>query len=76
VISVEYPKGEDPPEFLTLSDRLLPEFFESDTLYCVEPSIDAVTAGLLWISADPLATEDINIIYQGDHAYLDDDADQ
>jgi len=75
VISVEYPKGEDPPEFLTLSDRLLPEFFESDTLYCVEPSIDAVTAGLLWISSDPLATEDINLIYQGDHAYLDDDAD-
>ena len=66
---------EDPPEFLKLSDRLLPEFFESDTKYAVEPSIDAVTAGLLWISADPSAAEDINIIYQGDHAYLDDDAD-
>jgi len=34
-----------------------------------------VTAGLLWISADPLVNEDINLIYQGDHAYLDDDAD-
>jgi hypothetical protein len=75
VLNVEYPKGEDPPEYLTLSDRFAPGFYDSDVLYDVQFSDDTSDPGQLWISADPLVTEDINLTYQGDHAYLDDDAD-
>ena len=75
VISVEYPKGEDPPEYLILSDRFANDFYIYDDRYAVQGSGDASDPGQLWISAVPTASEDINIVYLGDHAYLDDDAD-
>jgi hypothetical protein len=74
VLSVEYPKGEDPPEYLTPSNRFAPGFYSSDLLYDIQYSDDAGSPGQLWLSADPLAGEEFNLTYQGDHAYLDDDA--
>jgi hypothetical protein len=52
--SVEYPKGEDPPEYLQLSDRFASGFYDSDTPYDVHFSDDADDPGQLWISADPM----------------------
>jgi hypothetical protein len=63
VLSVEYPKGEDPPKYLRLSDRFASGFYDSDTLVDVQFSDDADDPGQLWISADPLVAEDINLVY-------------
>lgn len=75
VLSVEYPRGEEPPAYLIHRDRFAPGFYEAGYWYDVQPSDDGETPGQLWISASPLASDDINLLYQADHAFLDDDAD-
>ena len=74
VLRVEYPHGEYPPKYLQLSDSASPFFYDSGYLYDFFPAMDADTPGQIIISASPLSIEDIEIIYQGDHTYLDDDA--
>jgi len=74
VLRVEYPHGEYPPKYLQLSDSASPFFYDSGYLYDFAPAMDADTPGQIIISASPLSIEDIEIIYQGDHTYLDDDA--
>jgi hypothetical protein len=66
VLSVEYPDGEDPPEFLIPMSRRDARFWAGDCYYDVETS-DQVTVSTLWISADPVNTEDIEVVYTATH---------
>lgn len=63
MISVEYPDGESPPEFLTQKSRLQSDWWESDLYYDVEQPNDPTETASLYISPSPAATEDIVIIY-------------
>lgn len=68
ILLVEYPVGEDPPEFLRRLSRKDPTFWTSDSDYDHEPS-DAGSAavGELWISADPVATETIKVTFRAEY---------
>jgi hypothetical protein len=76
LLSVEYPTGQDPPEYLRPADRFAAGFYTHDDLYDFLPSHDQDSPGSLCISADPTAAQDINVIYLADHAYPDDDLDE
>jgi hypothetical protein len=76
LLSVEYPQGQDPPEYLQPADRFADGFYACDDLYDFLPSHDQDSPGKLWISANPTAAQDINLIYLADHDYPDDDADE
>jgi hypothetical protein len=67
VISVEYPKDEDPPQFLAHKSHLEEDFWDAEGYYDVQAQGDAVTPGTLWISESPAATEDINLTYSAYH---------
>lgn len=76
IIAVEYPKGQESPAYLTPGDRFSAGFYASSTLYDYNLSNDQDNPGYLWISASPLATEDISLTYQADHDYPNDDLDE
>ena len=65
MVLVEYPDGEDPPEYLVRMSRKRSAFWEREDCYDVEPSdqtndVDAV----LWISAEAETGETIRITYR------------
>ena len=66
LVKVEYPKGEDPPEFLKPLTRKSPNFWDSDDYYDFEPDYEG--EGTLWISASPAATDTIEVTYLAHHA--------
>jgi hypothetical protein len=66
ILSVEYPDGEDPPEFLIPMSRRDARFWADDSYYDVESS-GQVTDSTLWISPDPTTGEDIEVVYQATH---------
>lgn len=73
IISVEYPTGDDPPAYLDRRSRKDPSFWQSDAYYDFEPSYQEIQATsvyppVLWISAEPDDSEDIEITYHG-HYY-------
>ena len=50
VVLVEFPDGEDPPEYLQLRSRTRDGFWDYTGFYDIEPSHDAATAGKLYLS--------------------------
>ncbi|MGD8626206.1 MAG: hypothetical protein PVJ34_16835 [Anaerolineae bacterium] len=67
MLLVEYPTGEDPPEYLERLNRKDPRFWHSDDFYDVEHKRDAQADGVLWISDDPAGTETVTLTYLGHH---------
>ncbi len=66
-LSVEYPTGEDPPEYLERRPYLHPDFWEEDGFYDVVHHDDAVTENEIWISESPSASQTITVLYKGTH---------
>ena len=71
-VKVEYPKDEDPPEYLDRFPRKDPRFWASERYYDVEEFSTEGDAGDLWISPDPTTGEQIYLTYQA--MYYDPDA--
>lgn len=67
IIQVEYPLGEDPPEYLSRLSRRDPRFWSADTYYDVEPSHRQGEGPTLFLSADTAATEDFKVTYSGQY---------
>jgi hypothetical protein len=68
VILVEYPYGEDPPEYLTRLARAHPDFWLRDTYYDIElMNADALSKPLIWLSASPTAGQKAHVTYQAYH---------
>ena len=67
--SVEYPTGEDPPEYLVRRAYTDRDFWVQDGFYDVLRHRSVGDADELWISSSPAAAETITIIYQGDHDF-------
>ena len=67
VISVEYPTGEDPPDYLTRLDYQDPNFWNAGDHYDIVDLADASDTAELWLSDDPDGTESIEIHYLADH---------
>ncbi|MEA3438859.1 MAG: hypothetical protein U9R58_01095 [Chloroflexota bacterium] len=74
-ISVEYPAGEDPPEYLKRRSYLHDGFWDQAGFYDVMMRFDESDSAELWISKNPAASETIAVCYLGDHPSLDDDTD-
>jgi hypothetical protein len=69
IVSVEYPTGEDPPEYLLRMDRRNPAFWDDDCYYDVELTGDDNTGnpGSIWISAEAGTGETITYWYNTPH---------
>ena len=67
VLSIEYPKGEDPPEFLKRRPRTHPDFWVIDGYYDWQRHVDHEDFPQLYISTKPSAGETIHVWYLGDH---------
>jgi hypothetical protein len=68
IISVEYPAGEDPPEYLDKKNYTDPGFWETDGYYDWIREGDDTSK--IIISEKPPADETITIWYNGKHDYL------
>jgi hypothetical protein len=74
-LSIEYPTGEDPPEYLI---RRPYAYFGSDDVegfYDIVLRDDGIDVNELWISEKPSTGESIEVQYSAEHASLDDDSD-
>ena len=67
ILSVEYPQGEDPPEYLERRSYRHPDFWEEDGYYDWIPHDDATDVLEIYISTKPDAGETIRVLYLGDH---------
>jgi hypothetical protein len=76
VLSVEYPVGEDPPEYLTRRDHLFDDFYDSDSYFDVQRTRDTNQATLIISDTPADATDDIKVTYEAyhDHALTSTDA--
>ena len=75
VISVEYPTGEDPPEYLVQKNYQAWMSDDISGFYDVVRRQDAADVSELWISEKPSTGESISVHYMAEHDYLDDDSD-
>jgi hypothetical protein len=53
MVLVEFPDGEDPPEYLKRRSRTRSGFWDYEGYYDLEPSADAGSAGTLYLSEEP-----------------------
>lgn len=67
VVTVEYPEGEDPPQYLERRSRTGGMFWGRTGYFDVIERNDAGNASELVISEKPTTGEDIAVIYVGDH---------
>jgi hypothetical protein len=67
VILVEFPDGEDPPEYLERRARTRAAFWDYEGYYDVEPSHDAGTAGTLFLSEEPANGEAYTLTWLAPH---------
>ena len=67
VLEVEYPQGEDPPEFLKPRSQYHPSFWTEDGFYSVYHHHDDADPDELLISTKPAASETIRVKYQTVH---------
>ena len=54
VVSVEYPTGEDPPQYLSRLDHTHPDFWQSDSWYDIIHRGDDTDPSELWLSKTTL----------------------
>jgi len=69
VISVEYPYGNDPPDYLLRKSITDPAFWNSALYYDVEYDHAAGSGWEVWISADPATDEDLVVNYMAEYDY-------
>ena len=69
VLSVEYPTGETPREYLQRITFNRPEF-QNDGWYDVIEHSDDTDPAELWISTSPDDGEEIDVVYNGHHALI------
>ena len=69
VISVEYPKSEDPPQFLQRRPHTHPDFWSADGYFDIVYRADDADVNELWISPKPTAAETIDVIYLAHHDF-------
>ena len=74
-LSIEYPAGEDPPEYLSRRNFASSGFWDSSGYYDIVNRDDKTDVNEIWISEKPTTGEDIEVIYSGEHDLLDDDSD-
>jgi hypothetical protein len=74
IVSVEYPTGEDPPEYLQRMKYQHPDFWQHDGYYDFIKR-DASDSSQLLISEKPSLGETITIEYMGDHGFPAEDSD-
>ena len=67
ILLVEYPVGEDPPQYLTRLSRSHPDFWLSDDYYDIEPSGTSSDGPTLYISANPTTGEQIKVTMHASH---------
>jgi len=72
-LSVEYPTGEDPPEYLKFREKTHPDFWQKDGYYCIEQEKGEDDLDVIYISEKPSTGESIEVTFNAYHAYLDDD---
>jgi hypothetical protein len=75
MLSVESPSGESPPRYLLRLDRRSAAFLGGEGYYDLFEPGDAGAVPQLCLSGD-IQNGEASIIYQAQHAYLDDDADE
>lgn len=69
MLTVEYPDGEDPPEYLTRRDHRGGGFWDYEGYYDIVNHGASAVADELWISEKPSAGETIRYWYQTDHDF-------
>jgi hypothetical protein len=69
VLRVEYPVGEDPPQYLKRMDHRHPDFFSHGNRYDIQPATGGsrTAGGVLWISDEPDGVDTIQVLYNADH---------
>lgn len=72
VLSVEYPAGEDPPEYLVRKNYTDPGFWDCDDYYDIINSADDNNPDELWISAEPTTGETAVVLYNAYHQLIAD----
>jgi len=86
ILSVEYPAGEDPPEYLKYREHTHPSFWSNDGYYCFIKRMDAYLAddpptegygepSQIWISTKPTTGQKIRLEYTSEHKLLSADTD-
>ena len=73
ILSLEYPTGEDPPEYLYQREYTHPDFWQEDGYYAFIQTSQDNDYPELWISEKPSSGETITVIYHATHDFLDDD---
>ena len=66
-VSVEYPTGEDPPEYLTRRVYRNPDFWLYSGCYAIVKRGDDTDVDEIWISEKPEDSEPIPVLYQAPH---------
>ena len=74
VISVEYPTGEDPPEYLSRLSYKHRDFWTGSSWYDILPRADDDDLSEIWIANDPTTGESIEVQYNAHHALMSDPA--
>lgn len=72
VLSVEYPTGQDPQEYLSRLDYKHADFWLGDSWYDIVSRSDETDASEIWISDDPAGTESIEVQYHAHHDLVTD----
>ena len=72
ILSVEYPTGEDPQEYISRLDWKHADFWTSNKWYDILPRSDETDDSEIWISDDPAGTESIEVQYHAHHDLVTD----
>jgi hypothetical protein len=72
ILSVEYPTGEDPQEYISRLAWNHADFWTYDTWYDILPRSDDTDTSEIWISDDPAGTETIEVQYHAHHDLVTD----
>jgi hypothetical protein len=67
VTLVEYPTGEDPPQYLKRRSRTHPNFYDTEGYYDVQMTDDQTTAPVLYLSEEPSDGEVITVTVKIHH---------
>lgn len=75
LLLVEYPTGEDPPEYLHYRSRSHPDFWRSTGYYDYHRNLDGTNVDEIILSDSPAADETITVTYLATHTIPSLDAD-
>ena len=75
IVSVEFPQGQDPPQYLQLRSHTHPDFWVQEGFYDRIEHGDDTDADELWISEKPAAGQTIRVLYLAHHELPDQSSD-